>query len=136
VVEAYGSDIGAHPIGTGPYRLAEWKRSSRIVLERNPNFREAYYEAEPPADDPVSQQLYRENKGKRLPICDRVEVSIIEESQPRWLAFLNHEIDWINLPYEFLNMALPGGKPSPALARDGVRYIPDIGWSRSTCTST
>ena len=126
VVEAYGADIGSHPVGTGPYRLGEWKRSSKIVLERNPNFREEYYEAEPPADDPISQQLYKENKGKRLPIVDRVEVSIIEESQPRWLAFLNHELDWINLPYEFLNMALPGGKLSPTLAREGIRYIPDI----------
>jgi len=126
VVEAYGQDIGAHPVGTGAFRLAEWKRSSRIVLERNPNFREEYYEAEPPADDPISQQLYKENKGKRLPIVDRVEVSIIEESQPRWLAFLNNELDWINLPYEFLNMAVPGGKLTPALAREGVRHIPDI----------
>ena len=96
------------------------------MLGRNPGFREMYYEAEPPADDPVSQQLYAENKGKRLPIVDRVEVSIIEESQPRWLAFLNDELDWINLPYEFLNMAVPGGKLAPALAKKGVRYIPDI----------
>ena len=126
VVERYGDDIGAHPVGTGPFRLAAWKRSSRIVLERNPNFREQYYEAEPPADDPVSQQLYREAKGKRLPMVDRVEVSIIEESQPRWLAFLNSETDWVNLPYEFLSMALPGGRLSPMLAKRGVRYIPDI----------
>jgi ABC-type transport system substrate-binding protein len=126
VVEAYGSDIGAHPVGTGPFRLAEWKRSSRIVLERNPNFREEYYEAEPPADDAISQQLYKENRGKRLPMVDRVEISVLEESQPRWLAFLDHEIDWINLPYEFLNMALPGGKPAPDLARQAVRHIPDI----------
>ena len=126
VVEKYGNDIGAHPVGTGAFRLAEWKRSSRIVLVKNPNFREAYYEAEPPADDPLSQQLYAELKGKRIPQLDRVEVSIIEESQPRWLAFLNNELDWINLPYEFLSMALPGGKLSPTLARHGARYIPDI----------
>ena len=126
VVERYGNDIGAHPVGTGAFRLAEWKRSSRIVLEKNPNYREETYEAEPPADDPVSLQLYAEAKGRRLPMVDRVEVSIIEESQPRWLAFLNSELDWINLPYEFLNMALPGGKLSTALARRGIRYIPDI----------
>jgi ABC-type transport system substrate-binding protein len=126
VVEHYAVDVGAHPVGTGAFRLAEWKRSSRIVLERNPNFREEYYEAEPPADDPVSQQLYREMKGKRLPQVDRVEIAIIEESQPRWLAFLNDELDWVNLPYEFLNMALPGGKLAPALERRGLRHIPDI----------
>jgi ABC-type transport system substrate-binding protein len=126
VVERYGADIGAHPVGTGPFRLVEWRRSAKIVLERNPNFREEYYEAEPPADDALSQQLYRENKGKRLPIVDRVEISIIEESQPRWLAFLNDELDFVNMPYEFLNMAVPRGKLSPALERKGVRYMPDI----------
>ena len=126
VVERYGADIGAHPVGTGPFRLVEWRRSSKIVLERNPNFREEYYDADPPADDPLSQQLLRENKGKRMPMVDRVEISVIEESQPRWLAFLNDELDWVNMPYEFLNMAVPRGKLSPALAKKGVRYMPDI----------
>ena len=126
VVERYGADIGAHPVGTGAYRLAEWKRSSRIVLERNPDFREVYYEAEPPVDDPVSQQLHAEMKGKRIPQVDRVEISIIEESQPRWLAFLNKEIDWVNVPLDFINMALPGGKPAPWIDKRGMRYIPEI----------
>jgi ABC-type transport system substrate-binding protein len=126
VVERYGDEIGAHPVGTGGFRLAEWKRSSRIVLEKNPNFREMYYEAEPPEDDSISQQVYREGKGKRLPMVDRVEVAIIEEPQPRWLSFLNGQIDWVNLPFDFMNMALPEGRLSPALARKGVRHIPDI----------
>ena len=126
VVEKYGTDIGAHPVGTGGYMLAEWKRSSKIVLVKNPNFREMYYEAEPPADDPVSQRLYAEMKGKRIPQIDRVEVSIIEESQPRWLAFLNKELDWENLPYEFLNTVIPGGKLAPWAVKRGIKYIPDI----------
>ncbi len=126
VVEKYGNDIGAHPVGTGAFRLAEWKRSSRIVLARNENFRELYFDAEPPPDDSLSQQLYAEMKGKRIPQLDRVEVSIIEESQPRWLAFLNNELDWINLPYEFKNMAIPGEKLAPWLTKRGVRYIPTV----------
>ena len=36
VVEAYGDDIMAHPVGTGPYRLAQWRRSSLIVLDAQP----------------------------------------------------------------------------------------------------
>ncbi|NJD87554.1 MAG: bicyclomycin resistance protein [Betaproteobacteria bacterium] len=126
VVERYGADIGAHPVGTGPFLLKEWKRSSKIVLERNPGFRETYYEAEPPADDPVSQRLYAEMKGKRIPQLDRVEIYVIEESQPRWLAFLNGELDWVNLPYEFKSMALPHERPAPWLARKGVKHLPGI----------
>jgi oligopeptide transport system substrate-binding protein len=127
VVEHYGADIGAHPVGTGPFRLAQWKRSSKIVLEKNPNFRELYYDAElPPESDVLGRQLHAEMKGKRLPQLDRVEVYVIEESQPRWLAFLNNELDWINLPYEFKGMAMAGEELSPWLVKRGIRYIPGI----------
>jgi ABC-type transport system substrate-binding protein len=127
VVERYGADIGAHPVGTGAFRLAEWKRSSKIVLEKNPNFRETYYDAElPPESDVLGRQLHAEMKGKRIPQLDRVEVYVIEESQPRWLAFLNDELDWINLPYEFKSMALVDEGLAPWLARRGMRYIPSI----------
>ncbi len=43
VVAAYGVDIGAHPVGTGPYMLGEYKRSSKIVLVANPGYRETTY---------------------------------------------------------------------------------------------
>ena len=39
VVEAYGKAIGEHPLGTGPFKLGAWRRSSLIVLDRNPDFR-------------------------------------------------------------------------------------------------
>jgi ABC-type transport system substrate-binding protein len=126
VVERYGADVGAHPVGTGAFRLAEWKRSAKIVLDRNPNFREMFFEAEPPADDPFAQQMYAELKGKKLPIVDRVEATIIEESQPRWLAFLNNELDSIELPYEFNSMAMPAGNLAPNLAKRGIRHFADV----------
>ena len=126
VVEHYGSDIGAHPVGTGPFVLKEWKRSSKIVLEKNPNFREAYYDVQPSPGDALSAQLYAQMKGKRIPQLDRVEISVIEESQPRWLAFLNNELDWINLPYEFKSMALPNDKPAPWVEKRGIKFMPSI----------
>src|SRR5437763_1692541 len=43
-VEAYGTDLGAHPVGTGPYLLREYQRSSRIVLEANPGFRKLIFD--------------------------------------------------------------------------------------------
>ena len=51
-----------HPVGTGPFRLAEWRRTSRIVLERNPNYRERVYDAEPNADDAEGQALLRASR--------------------------------------------------------------------------
>jgi ABC-type transport system substrate-binding protein len=121
VVEKYGEDIAAHPVGTGPFRLKEWRRSAKIVLERNPTYREVVYDAEPAADDAEGQALLAKFKGRRLPMIDRVEVSIIEESQPRWLSFLNGQLDYINVPLEFINIAMPNGQVAPNLAKQGVR---------------
>ena len=122
VVEAYGDEIPAHPVGTGPFRLVEWRRSSRIVLERNPTYREVMYDAEPNADDAEGQALLQRFKGRRLPMIDRVEISIIEEVQPRWLSFLNKQSDvsWL-VPYDFVNIAAPNGKLAPFLAKQGVQ---------------
>ncbi|MCE2989561.1 MAG: ABC transporter substrate-binding protein, partial [Nitrosomonadaceae bacterium] len=39
VIEAYASDTMAHPVGTGAFVLKDWVRRSRVVLERNPNYR-------------------------------------------------------------------------------------------------
>ena len=121
VVEHYGDDIPAHPVGTGPFRLTQWRRSSLIVLERNPQFRDMVYDAQPAPDDAEGQALLARFKGRRLPMVDRVEISIIEESQPRWLAFLNGQIDLINVPAEFINQAMPAGQVAPNLARQGIR---------------
>ncbi len=117
---------GAHPVGTGPFVLKEWRPLLAHRPREEPDFREEYFEAEPPADDPVSQRLHREMSGKRIPQLDRVEIYVIEESQPRWLAFLNGELDWVNLPYEFNSMAIPRGQPAPWLAKKGVKFIPSV----------
>lgn len=124
VVEKYGDEVPSHPIGTGPFRLVEWRRSSRTVLEKNPTFREVLYDAEPNADDSDGQALLQRFKGRKLPMIDRVEISIIEEVQPRWLSFLNKQADvsWL-VPYDFVNIAAPNGKLAPFLAKQGVQLF-------------
>ena len=119
VVEKHLPDAGSHPIGSGPFRLKDWKRSHKMVLEANPNYREQFYAAEP-GDDPAMQAIYQKMKGKKLPQIERVEVSVIEESQPRWLAFLGGETDYANAPTEFAGSAFPGGKLAPNLAKRGM----------------
>ncbi|HUP07747.1 MAG TPA: ABC transporter substrate-binding protein [Caldimonas sp.] len=122
VVEHYGDRIMDHPVGSGPFRLVDWRRSSRIVLDRNPTYREDLWDAEPNADDAEGQAMLRRLKGRRLPMLDRVEISIIEPAQPRWLSFLNGDQDLLErVPPEFIDQAVPGGTIAPNLARRGIR---------------
>ena len=124
VVEAYGDHVGEHPVGTGPFRLASWKRSSRIVLDKNPAYRDVFYAEEAPANDPIAQQAVARLQGRKLPMLDRVEVSIIEESQPRWLSFLNAEMDMLEqVPEDFTTVAIPNDKIAPNLAKRGIYAV-------------
>ena len=122
VIEFYGDQAEAHPVGTGPFRLVQWRRSSLLVFERNPEFRAMLYDAEPAPDDVEGQALLARFKGRRLPMVDRVEISIIEEEQPRWLAFVNDESDVAyRVGYQFAPQAMPKGKVAPNLAKRGIR---------------
>ena len=122
VVEAAGDQIMERPVGTNAYRIVQWKRSSRIVLERNPGYREDFYAEEAPEGDEVKTAIAARLKGRRLPMIDRVEVYIVEEPQPRWLAFLNGEHDLITaVPAEYISLAVPNGKLAPNLARAGIQ---------------
>ena len=124
VVEFYGDKIMEHPVGTGPFVLKDWRRSSQMVFERNPDYRERHYEAQPAADDKEGLAILAKFKGRRLPMVDRVVVDVIVENQPRWLAFLNNEHDFIErVPEEFITQAAPGGKIAPNLARRGMQAV-------------
>jgi ABC-type transport system substrate-binding protein len=126
VVAFYGDAIGAHPVGSGPYRLQRWRRSSEIVLERNPQYRERTYDAEPAADDAEGQAILARLKGRRLPMIDEIRVQVIPEDQPRWLSFLNGQLDMMAgqygpVPETFITQAMPSGRVAPNLARRGVQ---------------
>ena len=131
VVEKYGDKIMEHPVGTGPFKLDQWTRSSRMTFVKNPNYREEFYEAEPAADDARSQAIYQQMKGKRLPMVDRVEISVIEEVQPRWLSFLGNEHDFLFLlPEAFSYQAIPNNQLAPNLVKKRISMervaIPDV----------
>ena len=110
VVEYYGDDFGNHPVGTGPYVLSQWTRAHRMVLEANPAFREL-----------------RDADGRKLPLIGRVEIFVIQENQPRWLAFVNGEHDLIQwVPPQYINTVAPEGRLAPYLAKKGVRMVKEV----------
>jgi len=122
VIEAYADQSGwamANPVGTGPYRLKSWRRGAQIVLEANPNFRDLSF---PDSADPADRDLVAKMRGKKLPIVGHIEISIMEESNPRLLAFNSRELDYVNLPSDLTDRVLdPSGRLRPEYAERGVK---------------
>jgi len=122
VIDAYADVAGramANPVGTGAYRLAQWVRSSKIVLEANPDYRGFTWNFT--SADPADQKLIAEMKGKKMPQVGRVEVSIIEEDQARLLAFQSGALDLMDLGGVLAPNVLDGGKLKPEFAKKGIQ---------------
>ncbi|WP_342115483.1 ABC transporter substrate-binding protein [Pseudoduganella sp. OTU4001] len=100
VAEAYGSQMGNHPVGSGPFVIEEWKRSDKITLAANKGYHQVW-------------------QGQRLPLVDKVEVKIMEEYQSRVLGFLNGEFDYIEqVPESMRDMVLEPSSPQPVLKKE------------------
>ena len=133
VIDAYGEDSIAHPVGTGPYMLKSWSRRAKIVLEANPDYRGFVWDFQPSADA-WDQALIAAMRGKKMPQIGRVEISIIEEDQSRWLAFNQKELDYLNLPAVFRTQVFgPDKALKPEWEEKGVSVFraidPDITYS-------
>jgi ABC-type transport system substrate-binding protein len=104
VIEAYGEDSNSHPVGTGAFMLARYVRSSKIVLKANPGYREQYFEK------------------RKIPSIDGVEISIMEETQSRWLAFQRGDTD---IEYQLSEVAptfmTEDGHLKPEFAKRGIQ---------------
>jgi ABC-type transport system substrate-binding protein len=126
VVEAYGDGSGwtmANPVGTGPYRLKEWRRGQRIVLEANPGFREEIY---PMSSDPADRALAQKLAGRKIPMIGRIEISVIEEANPRLLSFEQDRQDYLLVPPELASNVLdPGNKLKQRYVQRGIRLERD-----------
>jgi ABC-type transport system substrate-binding protein len=122
VIEAYGDASGwamANPVGTGPYRLKDWRRGQRIVLEANPGFRDERY---PKYEDAADRALTRRLEGRRIPFIPRIEIGIIEEANPRLLAFSQKQLDLVAVPNDLVwNVLAPDNTLKPELTRQGIR---------------
>ncbi|MCC6196955.1 MAG: heme-binding protein [Burkholderiales bacterium] len=121
VIEAYPGETDAHPVGTGAYKLAEWKRASRIVLTANPDYRGFTWTFAGTPGDTRDAALIEAMKGKAMPRIGRVEISVIEEFQTQWLAFRNKQADLLNLPSAFRTEAFDADdRLVPALVNEKV----------------
>ena len=121
VVEKYGDASGwvmANPVGTGPYRLKEWRRGQKIVLEASPTFRDVRY---PESSDPADRALMAKFKGRKLPMIGTIDISVIEEASPRLQAFEKGALDYVEVPVDLVaNVLEPGNVLKPRFKQAGV----------------
>lgn len=112
-VEHYGKEIGINPVGSGPWILKSFT-SKKVVMVRNPNYREEYFDLEDEGYDPDTQAWAGLEilQGKRLPIMDSAEVYFMKEPMPRWNS-LNKgtEIQFGAIPTELTHMVTESLQP-------------------------
>lgn len=119
VVEYYGEDVGRHPVGTGPYMLKEYVPRSKITFVANPDYRGFVWDFQS-SGDPWDEKIIRTMRGKHMPQVGRVEISIIEEEQARWLAFASGQLDFEQLSDPASPKVLDKGKLKPEFAAKGL----------------
>lgn len=78
IVEHYGSDFRANPIGTGPFKFKRWEENIKLVLRKNTNYHE------------------KDSSGKQLPYLEAVAISFLTDKQSEFLQFSQGNIDFIS----------------------------------------
>ncbi|MET0681835.1 MAG: ABC transporter substrate-binding protein [Casimicrobiaceae bacterium] len=123
VVDAYKDEanrVMENPVGTGAYRLKQWTRGQRIVLEANPDYRENTFPAPGPGSAPGDAAIAQRLTGKRLPLVGNVDIAIIDEAQPRLLSFDSGRLDYVSLPATLAANVLDGPALKSEYAKRGI----------------
>ncbi|MCM2322568.1 MAG: ABC transporter substrate-binding protein [Oligoflexia bacterium] len=119
-VQHYGKEFLNHPVGTGPFRMAEFDRNSRLVWVKNPTYRKELYPSEGESGDKEAGLL--EDAGKPIPFLDRIVVQVFDETHPQWLSFLSGKLDATGIPKDNFAEAVGGNHDlTPELQKKGIR---------------
>jgi len=118
----YGQEFLNHPVGTGPYRLTEWRRNLRLRFERNENFHSETYPREGESGDSAVGLM--RDAGRVLPLIAKLDFGIFEESQPMWLNFLRGRLDRSGIPKDnYAEAVMPNKRLRQDLEAKGIDMV-------------
>ncbi len=123
-VERYGKGLGVHPVGSGPFRLTSYD-TARVVMERNPRYRQEPVDLAAEGYDPATQQFsgVEANAAPSPPIDDRQEITYNTESSSAWASFTKgDEIQLTVLPMEQVDRVLASKHPVTLLPPYAAKY--------------
>lgn len=122
--ESRNISLDWYPVGTGPYLLIENNPDRRMVLLKNPNFREEFYPSEGTPRDEEKGLLKAANT--KIPSVAKVNYTLERENIPFWNKFLQGYYDISAISSDNFNSAIqfsPHGMPeiSPRLREQNIR---------------
>jgi len=125
-VEYYGAaGLARHPVGCGPFVLAEYKPRQRIVLRKNPSRYPEYYPTEGASGDREAGLLA--DAGRQLPLVDEVVYTYIREDITGWNLFLQgYQDSWGVTQTNYQQVMSRQGELSPEMRRRGIRMFRDV----------
>jgi len=119
-ITTYKNILSDKIIGTGPFKLEKWNRSSSLKMVKFENFHKDFY---PGAGDRLanSRGLLKDS-GKLLPFLDKIHYHIIKEAQTRWLNFKKGKVHFLNIPKDnYSSAVLPNGDLASELKNEGIK---------------
>jgi oligopeptide transport system substrate-binding protein len=121
-VDSYADKDGNlrdHPIGTGPFILKSWETNQKLILVKNPNFKETYPTTA--KSEALTAAGFLKDAGKPLPMLDGLRFDVVKEDQPRLLKFEKGDIDSFELTKDsFRSSMIDATQVREDLAKKGV----------------
>ena len=122
-IEAYrdaGGRTMNNPVGAGPYLIKQWVKGNKVILTKNPNYSQKYSLTE--GETAEDKAVIARNQGKDLPLVGNVEISIIEEANPRLLTFKSGALDYEFVGQDLIGNVVQGGKLLPEYSEKNIRH--------------
>nr|WP_082060391.1 ABC transporter substrate-binding protein [Legionella hackeliae] len=118
-----------YPVGTGPFMLTENNPNRRMVLNKNPNFREDFFPENGSIED--EKAGYTQHAGQRLPLINQAVFTLEKESIPRWNKFLQGYYDQSGISTDSFDQAIQindAGIPTltPSMQKKKIRLVQTI----------
>jgi ABC-type transport system substrate-binding protein len=112
-VQHYGREFGIRPVGSGPFKVVSFD-TARVVLDRNPHFRQEPVDLAAEGYDPASQRFtgVERIQGRSPPFVDRLVIDFIKDDAAAWNSFSKgDEVQYMTLSPEMADEVLASRAP-------------------------